>query len=97
VSDYGQKLQAIRKYLEEQFSGHPVEDEQTAAADVPSFAVSKDGEHYELQVDRDFLDRFSLEELRDALQRWRVADEVRRAEGLPIILTERGVRLVSSN
>jgi hypothetical protein len=97
VSEYRQKLQVIRKYLEDHFSGHRVEQDERAAASAPSFAVEKDDRHYELQVDKDFLSVCSPDDVRNKLQQWSVGDELCRAEGLPVILTERGVRLVSSN
>ena len=97
MSDHGQKLQVIRKYLEEQFSGHRVEHQDRTVSRSPTFAVDKDDRHYELQVDTDFLSGASEEEVRRSLDHWRVRDELCRAEGLAVILTERGVRLVSSN
>jgi hypothetical protein len=97
VSEYGQKLQVIRNYLEEEFSGHSVEQHDSATSGTSSFGIEKDHRQYELQIDHGFLSECSPEELRNRLQQWSVRDELCRAEGLPVILTERGVRLVSSN
>jgi hypothetical protein len=52
---------------------------------------------YELRVDGDLLKDRSAAEIRSLLSQWQVRDELCRAEGLPVILTEQGVRLVSGN
>jgi hypothetical protein len=97
VTERGQKLQLIRKYLGEQFPGSRVEFVETPASVLPRFTVEKDEREYELQVDGNVLDGYSAEELPARLEQWNVREELCRAEGLPVVLTERGVRLVSSN
>ncbi|HET8546909.1 MAG TPA: hypothetical protein VFL57_02855 [Bryobacteraceae bacterium] len=97
MNDRGQKLQIIRNYLGEQFAGSQVEPVEMPASDIPAFAIEKDGRHYQLQIDADVLDRYSAEQLPARLDEWKLTEELCRAEGLPVVLTERGVRLASSN
>jgi hypothetical protein len=97
VSDHREKLQLVRGYLEEEFRDHTVTALALPASSAPGYAVEQAGRRYEVQVDRDFLDQHSARDIGGLLAQWKLRDELCRAEGLPVILTARGVRLVSGN
>jgi hypothetical protein len=95
VNEHRQKLQLIHQYLDDQFAGATITPHETSSG-ASKFVIEHRGMRYELQVDDDLLNDRSGDDVRTLLSQWAVRDELCRAEGLPVILTERGVRLASS-
>ena len=92
-----EKLQQIRAWLGKAFEGYAITDRNVSPAAAAGFAIEAHSRTYYLEIDRDFLDSHAADELPRVLDSVRLHDELCRAEGMPMILTQRGVRLVSSN
>lgn len=85
----------VREYLAEQFGSGEITVESEPAGMV--FRVNAGHCRYDLTVVREFLAVHENSDIRGLLNRWNVADELRRAEGLPLVMSEEGVKLASSN
>jgi hypothetical protein len=89
------KVAIVREYLSEEFgSGRVTVDSQPAGM---VFHIDSGQEQYDLTIVKDFLAAHEAGDIRGILGRWNVAGELRRADGLPMVVSEEGVRLASSN
>ena len=92
-----EKLQRIREWLGKAFEGYKIEDRDVSLSAAAAFEIESGALSYCLEVDHAFLASHTADDLPRVLDRLHVRDELCRAEGMPLILTNRGVRLVSSN
>ena len=89
------KVGAVREYLCEQFGSGQVSVDSKPAGMV--FRVVAGSSRFALTVVRDFLEAHDVDGIKELLTRWNLAEELRRADGLPMVMSEEGVRLASSN
>jgi len=86
-------LEAVLEYLKRKFPEaefQPEEDEETHDIHV-------EVEDMPLCISSEFLEAVEPDEVPTVLDWLDVVSELRRAEGLPMVLTEHGLRLESSN
>jgi hypothetical protein len=86
---------AVRDYLAEQFASVEVRVEPEPAGIV--FRVNAGSSEYAVTVVREFLESHNAADIQRLLTEWNVAGELRRLDGLPMVISEEGVRLASSN
>ena len=89
------KVGTVREYLTEEFGSGEVTVEPEAAGMV--FRVTVGRSRYVLTVVREFLASHDATDIRGLLGRWKVGEELRRADGLPMVVSEEGLRLASGN
>ena len=92
-----EKLLAVRRYLEKAFPGHTVSDSGVTGDRKPGYRIEKDNLRYEIDIHPDFLARHATAEIEPLLAKWNLREELIRAEGMPMVLTDAGIRLTSSN
>ena len=89
------KIGPVRNYLAEQFGSAEITiDEQPAGVVV---RVKTGTSEFDVTVVRDFLEAHDASDIGRLMHAWNVAQELRRTEGLPLVISEEGVRLASSN
>lgn len=96
MANRDERSEAIRTYLQNEFSGAELREEHTAASAV-KYVLRQGGQEWPVSVMEEFLERHEAAEITRLLREWNVADELRRAEGLEFVLTSQGVRLESAN
>jgi hypothetical protein len=91
------QIQEITDYIQHAFAGKPVRKSGENATNDTVISVEDQDSTYTLRIDPDFVATYNAGQIRDLLYLWNVAGELRRSEGLPLVLTVSGVRLASSN
>jgi len=86
---------AVQGYLSDHFAPEQITVDQQPAGVV--FRLAARDSEFALTVVRDFLDQYDAAQIGELLRHWNLADELRRADGLPMVVSEEGVRLASSN
>ena len=90
-----EKVGAVQQYLADQFGADGVAVEAKPVGIV--FRVGSGASQFNVTVVRDFLDAHDAGRIRELLEGWDLGEELRRADGLPLVVSEEGVRLASSN
>ena len=85
----------MQGYLSDHFAPEQITVDEQPAGVV--FRVTAGDCQFALTVVRDFLVQYDAGQIRERLHQWNLADELRRADGLPMVVSEEGVRLASSN
>lgn len=93
----GEHIQEIAAYLRRSLPGCEVLERAGGAMDDTVLTVSAGSGEYSIRVEADFAQSMPPEQVNGALDRWRLASELCRAEGMPLVLTSAGIRLASSN
>lgn len=86
-------LEAVLKYLKEKF---PDADLQPTKTDETR-DIHVDVGDLPLRISAEFLETVEPDEVVTVLDWLNIAEALRRAEGLPMVLTEHGIKLESSN
>lgn len=95
LTDVDAKQHAVAGYLSGCFPDHEISP--VASAEPLAFEIRHGLLTYTLEFDPDFIREHSAAEIRRLLEHWDAAEELRRAEGMRLVVTNRGVRLDSSN
>jgi hypothetical protein len=87
----------IATYLRKAFPGSHMERSSHTLTHETILTLRQRDSTYTLRIDPGFTDTYNEFQIPDLLSQWDVAAELRRAEGLPLVLTASGARLASSN
>ncbi len=83
------------RYFEREF--HEMATVMETPAGIEVAVESGEDVVYTVEIAREFLESHTPAEIERAFRNWNVAGEVRRLEGMPVSVSDGGVRLSSSN
>lgn len=88
---------AIRTYFENHLPGHTVKELPPHGVRPLGFLIEKSDNQYTIEFEHEILKNHDPDQMLQLLDDWQVVEELCRGEGLRYVLTERGLRLDSSN
>jgi len=81
-------------YLRQKFEDIEAHETPSGSCEI---TVSEDGDYWRVNVSEEFVSSHDAEAARELVEDWNLAGEMRRAEGLGLMVSSAGVRLESSN
>ena len=87
-----EKIDAVRRYLENEFPGHTIHAFQDLDREAHSFRIDRNGVSHLATVAEEFLGDFSSEKISSLLHQFQLADTLRAVGRERVLVTSHGLQ-----